>query len=110
MKVLLLPLVALFIPLIKIMPPIYRWRMRSRVFRWYRELQAIDIGLFHNIQTPQAHYAAELDRIEQEGAKVDIPLSFADELFDLRLHIELIRRRLQSTKDSSIESADEPDI
>ena len=106
MKVMLLPLVALLIPLLKIMPPIYRWRMRSRVFRWYRELQAIDLGLFHNIQTPREHYTAELDRIEQEVAKVDIPLSFADELFNLRLHIELIRRRLQVTEDAAAEADD----
>jgi len=94
-KVLLLPLVALLIPLLKIMPPIYRWRMRSRVYRWYRELQAIDLGLFHQANPPREQYREELDRIEQEVAKVDIPLSFADELFNLRLHIELIRRRLE---------------
>ncbi|MEN8179188.1 MAG: hypothetical protein ABFS39_11310 [Pseudomonadota bacterium] len=96
MKVMLLPLVALLIPLAKIMPPIYRWRMRSKVYRWYRELQEIDLGLFHNIPAPEDHYHQELERIEGEVVKVDVPLSFADELFDLRLHIEMIRRRLES--------------
>lgn len=96
MKVMLLPLVALLIPLAKIMPPIYRWRMRSKVYRWYRELQEIDLGLFHNIPAPEDYYRLELERIEGEVVKVDVPLSFADELFDLRLHIEMIRRRLES--------------
>ncbi len=96
MKVLLLPLVALLIPFMKIMPPIYRWRMRSKIYRWYRELQEIDLGLFHEVPAPENHYRQELDRIEHEVVKVDVPLSFADQLFDLRLHIEMIRRRLNT--------------
>ena len=35
----LLPLLVLLLPLIKVMPPIYTWRMRSRVYRWYDELE-----------------------------------------------------------------------
>lgn len=94
MKVLLLPMIALLLPLMKIMPPLYRWRMRSRVYRWYRELQDIDLGLFHQETVSINQYRQDLDRIEHEVANVDIPLSYADELFNLRLHIELIRRRL----------------
>jgi TRAP-type uncharacterized transport system substrate-binding protein len=33
--ILLLPLVAVFLPLFKLMPLLYRWRMRSRIYRWY---------------------------------------------------------------------------
>lgn len=102
MKVMLLPLLALLIPLIKVTPPIYRWRMRSKVFRWYRELQEIDLGLFHHAPAPEDHYRKELDRIEHEVAKVDIPLSYADELFNLRLHIEMIRRRLEVRNKTSV--------
>ncbi|MDX2493976.1 MAG: TAXI family TRAP transporter solute-binding subunit, partial [Desulfuromusa sp.] len=41
MKIMLLPLLALLFPLFKIMPAIYRWRMRSRIYRWYAELEEI---------------------------------------------------------------------
>jgi len=100
-KVMLLPLVALLIPLLKVMPPLYRWRMRSRVYRWYRQLQDIDLGLFVSGNDSLEEYRNNLDRIEHEVAKVDVPLSFADELFNLRLHIELIRQRLNQKAKSS---------
>ena len=82
------------------MPPLYRWRMRSRVYRWYRQLQDIDLGLFVTESQAPDRYRVELDRIEEEVANVDVPLSFADELFNLRLHIELIRRRLETREGS----------
>ena len=42
LKIMLVPLVVLLLPLLKVMPPIYTWRMRSRVYRWYRELDAVE--------------------------------------------------------------------
>ena len=49
MKIMLLPLVALLYPLFKLMPPIYRWRMRSRIYRWYSELESVDPEILINI-------------------------------------------------------------
>ena len=94
LKVMLLPLIALMIPLIKIMPPIYRWRIRSRIYRWYREVLTLDKSVFQ--QGTDIHHAiAELDAIEREVSKVSVPLSFAEELYDLRLHIALVREKLE---------------
>jgi TRAP transporter TAXI family solute receptor len=96
LKVMLLPLVALLLPLFKIMPPIYRWRMRSRIYRWYRELLSIDRSIYQNPEggTKQA-LLAELDAIERGVSEVHVPLSFAEELYDLRLHLKLVRERLE---------------
>ncbi|WP_260294317.1 TAXI family TRAP transporter solute-binding subunit [Sedimenticola hydrogenitrophicus] len=94
LKVMLLPFLALMLPLFKIMPPIYRWRMRSRIYRWYREVLSIDHLLFQ----PEADLAqarAALERIEHEVAHIEIPLSYAEELYDLRLHISLIQQKLE---------------
>ncbi|MCW8906325.1 MAG: TAXI family TRAP transporter solute-binding subunit [Sedimenticola sp.] len=95
LKVMLLPFLALMIPLFKIMPPIYRWRMRSRIYRWYREVLAIDRRLFDDDdrQLDKAH--DQLQRIEREVSHIDIPLSFAEELYDLRLHIGLVQQKLE---------------
>lgn len=94
LKVMLLPFLALMIPLFKIMPPIYRWRMRSRIYRWYKEVLAIDHQLFREgVDLDQARSA--LARIEHEVAHIDIPLSYAEELYDLRLHISLIQQKLE---------------
>jgi hypothetical protein len=42
-------------------------------------------------------YLAELDRIEDQVTKVSIPLSYSKELYDLRLHIEMLRNELRKT-------------
>ncbi|MCW8943461.1 MAG: TAXI family TRAP transporter solute-binding subunit [Sedimenticola sp.] len=100
LKVMLLPFLALMIPLIKIMPPIYRWRMRSRIYRWYKEVLDIDHRLFtDDADLHQAQSA--LARIEHEVAHIDIPLSYAEELYDLRLHISLIQQKLDRLQQKS---------
>jgi TRAP transporter TAXI family solute receptor len=95
LKVMLVPLLTLLLPLIKIMPPALRWRARKKIYRWYRELQALDT------ETPakQSGEALELllqrlDELEEEVRKVSVPLSYADELYSLRLHIGLVRNKL----------------
>lgn len=93
LKVMLLPFVALLIPLFKVMPPLYRWRVRSRIYRWYDELGRIDIALAEG--TDQTMFD-ELDRIENEIRKVHVPLSYADELYSLRMHLALIRDAAKS--------------
>lgn len=99
LKVMLLPLLALIIPLIKIMPPIYRWRMRYRIYRWYSEVLTIDRR--HNQpEEAVAPSLEELARIEDEVSRVSVPLSFTEELYDLRLHIGLVRKKLISLTDN----------
>jgi len=43
--VVVVALAALVIPLSKIVPPLYVWRVRSRVYRWYGELRAVEQAL-----------------------------------------------------------------
>ena len=97
LKVMLIPLIALLFPLIKIFPPTYRWRVRSRIYRWYRELRAADPGTVNPLERDELRSRlAEVDRIEAEAAKVPTPTSYAEELYSLRLHIEFVRRRIES--------------
>lgn len=93
LKVMMLPLIVLMIPLMKIMPPIYTWRMRSKIYRWYQELERIDLEQSRNSKEIDA-LRERLDSIEQEVIHVHVPLSFASQLYDLRQHIELVKRRL----------------
>ena len=98
LKIMLLPLLALLFPLFKLMPPIYRWRMRSRIYHWYSELEAVDPRIQENRAGQQIdEYLAELDRIEDMVSNVSVPLSFSKELYDLRLHIEMLRNELLKT-------------
>ena len=99
MKIMLVPLLTILVPLFKIMPPTYRWRVRRKIYRWYHELHAIDIQ--HPGQASAAQLAEllqRLDAIEEEVRKVRVPLSYSDELYNLRLHIGMLRNRLQSLR------------
>ena len=97
MLVMLLPLLALLIPLMKIMPPMYRWRIRSRIYRWYKELLVIDPTVHGDLDAERLQQGLkELARIEEEVGKVNVPLSYADQLYALRLHMELVREKLNA--------------
>jgi len=95
LKVMLLPLLVLMFPLIKVMPPIYTWRMRARVYRWYGELEQAEQRLAAgDLDAVRVHQV--LDRIESEVQRVKVPLSFTDQLYHLRQHIDLVRRRVDA--------------
>ncbi len=90
-------IIALALPLSRIIPPLYTFRIRSRVFRWYAELR--DIEQRH--ETAAADGVSEqqlLDELAEMEAKVEkvvMPLAFTDELYALRNNIALVRKKLQ---------------
>lgn len=91
-KIMILPFFLLLLPMLKFMPHIYRWRMHARIYRWYDKLEAIDIAVG---KEPAAKLLAKLDHIEDDVQKVRVPLSFADRLYHLREHIDLVRGRIE---------------
>jgi len=95
LKVMLVPLLTLLLPLGKILPPTYRWRVRKKIYRWYRELQALDTETSaRQADATREMLLQKLDNLEEEVRKVSVPLSYADELYSLRLHIGLVRDKL----------------
>ena len=95
--VLLLPLLVLLVPATRVAPSIYRWRVRSRIYRWYGALMAIE----REMMAPQAserraEILRRLDEIDQAVNEIKTPLSFADQLYVLRDHVNMVRRRLQA--------------
>jgi TRAP transporter TAXI family solute receptor len=91
----LLPLIAIIIPLMRIMPPLYKWRVRRRAYKWYKELRKLERKIQRGVHDDDvAEFGSELDRIESEVKKVKIPLAYAEELYQLRLHIRYVREGL----------------
>jgi hypothetical protein len=88
-------IVAVLLPLSRIVPPLYEFRIRSRVFRWYGQLRQIEERLQAAPGT-RAGLLQELDALETRVGRIRVPLSYADELYALRSNIELVRRRLQA--------------
>ncbi len=100
MWVLVVALGALILPLSKVVPPLYVWRIRSRVYRWYGQLRTVEQALEEAPEGRRAEiYAAQLLRlneIEEMVNQISIPLSFADGLYGLRSHINFVRQRILS--------------
>jgi ABC-type amino acid transport substrate-binding protein len=89
-------IVAILLPLGRVVPPLYEFRVRSRVFRWYGQLRQIEERM-QSGETPREELLDSLGRLEARVDKVSVPLSYADELYALRSNIELVRRRLGTT-------------
>jgi TRAP-type uncharacterized transport system substrate-binding protein len=92
----LVSIIAVLIPISRIVPPLVELRIRSRVFRWYGQLRDIERRADATDAGPAAALLPRLDAIEAKLNEVKLPLSYADELYTLRSHIQLVRRRLQS--------------
>jgi hypothetical protein len=89
-------IIAILLPLSRIVPPLYQFRIRSRVFRWYGQLRAIEAQMQAEGAEP-AQVARELDSLERTVAGISVPLSYADELYALRNNIARVRRRLDES-------------
>ena len=93
--VLLVPIVALLIPLLKIAPAIYTWRVRSKVFRCYGELKFLEEDLKHHFDAAKlADYRSRLDTLDQEASQLRVPLGYTDLVYTLREHVNLVRHIL----------------
>ena len=86
-------IIAVLLPLSRIVPPVYQFRIRSRIFRWYGQLRNIEERLAEQSEPPSA-LLSELEELEAHAEKVTVPLSYADELYSLRNHIDLVRQKL----------------
>ena len=99
MKILLLPLVALLLPFLKVMPSVYRWRVRSKIYRWYSELEELDPEIQSGkISASMEEYMDRLNRIENQVSQISVPLAYREQVYDLRLHIDLLRKKLRDVK------------
>jgi hypothetical protein len=94
MWVALFSIAVILIPLGRVVPPLYQFRIRSRVFRWYRELRRIEDALGRKDADPVA-LLEELEKLDVKAERISVPLAYTDELYDLRSHIALVRARLK---------------
>jgi TRAP-type uncharacterized transport system substrate-binding protein len=94
-KVMLIPLVMLMMPLLRAAPPLMRWRTRRKIYRWYSDLREIDQRLITSLSGPELDQElARLQDIEHQVAYVDVPLSYMEEFYHLRLHLGMVQQHL----------------
>ncbi len=89
-------LIVLMLPLSKIVPPLYQFRVRSRVFRWYARLREIESKVDSRKGDRDA-LLDELDELDRVTHRITVPLSYTDELYALRNNIYAVRKRLLGT-------------
>jgi uncharacterized protein len=95
LKILLLPFLAL-IPLFRFAPPLYNWQVRRKIYRWYAAVREIDSIVEKGRSVGDADSViSRLKELEREVASVSVPLSYAGELYHLRLHIGFLQEKLE---------------
>ena len=92
------PIALLLIPALKMAPAIYKWRIQSRINRWYRVLLELERDALKPTSDPKSREELfrHLDHIENTVNRISIPASFGDLFYALRVHISFVRASLLS--------------
>jgi len=91
--IVIVPLLVVLVPALNYLPQFLRWRVRSRIYRWYGELAVMEREITTRTGTlPTEQWLRDLDRIERSVEEIKTPTKFASEAYTLREHIALVRR------------------
>jgi TRAP-type uncharacterized transport system substrate-binding protein len=88
-------LIVLVLPLSRVVPPLYTFRVRRRVFRWYARLREVEARANAG-STPREQLLRELDELDRVANGIAVPLAHANEVYALRNNIHATRKRLLS--------------
>ncbi|WP_144185989.1 TAXI family TRAP transporter solute-binding subunit [Elioraea rosea] len=97
--VLIIPLLTILIPLSRIAPPLFRWQIERKIYRWYRDVRTVEHA-FEEGEAARETLLYRLDRVADRVSSTHVPLSYARALYDLRQHIEFVRGRIAGTDGS----------
>ena len=98
MLVLIVPLIAVMIPVLRIMPAFYDWRVKRKIFCWYGELKMVELEVRSKPgAVDTARLLTRLDEIEDGVDATQVPLTYWDYVYTLRGHIQMVRARLTNT-------------
>jgi TRAP-type uncharacterized transport system substrate-binding protein len=95
----LLPILALMVPLGRLIPAVYRWRVRSRIYRWYAKLKEVELELeLDENLTPEklTDLLTRLDQIERAVNRINTPLAYTDNLYAFRQNVNLVRQQVRA--------------
>jgi TRAP transporter TAXI family solute receptor len=98
MAIMLLPLATILLPLVKVLPWVYQWRIRKRIWYWYGQLKRLEQHLGQD--APDLSLAAarqDIDRIDDAARVIPIPLRYSLEYYSLRSAIALVRQRIAAS-------------
>jgi TRAP-type uncharacterized transport system substrate-binding protein len=94
--VVLVPVVLLLLPAFRVLPTLYRWRIRNRLSRIYAALLELERDLRGHAAVDRAALLERLDALERRADALRLPLGWADQFYVLREHIAFVRGRLDA--------------
>ena len=87
--------IAIGLPLFRYLPAAYEWHIRRRLLYWYGQLKTLEDSIERDQSSnDQVATRAAVDKIEEAVSHTRFPLGFANQVYDLRGHIDIVRRRL----------------
>jgi TRAP-type uncharacterized transport system substrate-binding protein len=93
--VLLIPLLGVAYPLFRFSPAIYRWLQDHRIYKLYSELMVIDDEIAASPMSGEQNYIERLDQLEERASQLALPMSFQHLVYALRLHIGVVRQKVE---------------
>jgi uncharacterized protein len=97
--ILAIPLLTLLFPLVRVAPPIYRWRVRRKIYIWYEDLRDLEArGRAMPTKEERMAITDELEDLQAEIGELDVPLSYTDDLYRLRSHVEFVKHLVMNTR------------
>lgn len=94
--ILILPIIGIIVPLIRLVPLLYNWRMKRRILYWYRELKNLEKDLPRQADDRFIEQKRQaLQRIEEGVQRISVPIQLFADLYNLRDHVEFVRRRIE---------------
>ncbi len=97
-----LPLLVLLIPSLRLLPTLYGWRIKTRIYRRYGELMALErAALSQPTPEQRIELLMHLDDIEKKMIAIKMPGAFADQAYVLREHINFVRKQLAKDTDAA---------
>jgi hypothetical protein len=95
--VVVVPLLLVIIPVIRLMPVIYRFSIQIKLYRCYRPLLRIERETYQPIPAERRKALLDqIDEIEMAVNRLQVPASFADRFYWLRSHLLFVRERLKT--------------
>lgn len=105
MILILVPAVVVLIPLLRIIPSLYFWWNRRKLYKSYEDLKNLEMEMAEDFTPGRVmDYKKSLDRIEAFVNEIHVPLALFKEVYTLEEHVDLIRNKLarltQETKNA----------
>jgi TRAP transporter TAXI family solute receptor len=94
LKIMIIPLLTLLIPLFKGFLPLYRWRIRSKIYKWYKQLDYHGQRWERYDKKNLADGIKELETLQKEVKDVNVPLPYMSEYYMLTTHVDFILQKM----------------